>query len=96
MEVEAAKMIGAGLAAIALAGAGVGIGIIFGNYLSGAMRNPSAAQKQFPNLLLGFALAEATGLFGLVVALIILFAFKVLIDVSKIFDIYWILYSDNE
>jgi len=23
------------------------------------MRNPSAAQKQFPNLLLGFALAEA-------------------------------------
>ena len=70
MELEAAKMIGAGLAAIALAGAGVGIGIIFGNYLSGAMRNPSAAQKQFPNLLLGFALAEATGLFGLVVALI--------------------------
>ena len=56
MELEAAKMIGAGLAAIALAGAGVGIGIIFGNYLSGAMRNPSAAQKQFPNLLLGFAL----------------------------------------
>ena len=56
-------------------GVGVGIGIIFGNYLSGAMRNPSAAQKQFPNLLLGFALAEATGLFGLVVALIILFAF---------------------
>ena len=55
MELEAAKMIGAGLAAIALAGAGVGIGIIFGNYLSGAMRNPSAAQKQFPNLLLGFA-----------------------------------------
>ena len=48
MELEAAKMIGAGLAAIALAGAGVGIGIIFGNYLSGAMRNPSAAQKQFP------------------------------------------------
>ena len=60
MELEAAKMIGAGLAAIALAGAGVGIGIIFGNYLSGAMRNPSAAQKQFPNLLLGFALAEAS------------------------------------
>ena len=63
-----------GLAAIALAGAGVGIGIIFGNYLSGAMRNPSAAQKQFPNLLLGFALAEAIGAF-LVIALIILFAF---------------------
>ena len=64
MEVAAAKLIGAGLAAIALAGAGVGIGTIFGNYLSAAIRNPSAAQKQFPNLLLGFALAEATGARG--------------------------------
>ena len=71
MELEA-KMIGNSLQ---LSHCRAGIGIIFGNYLSGAMRNPSAAQKQFPNLLLGFALAEATGLFGLVVALIILFAF---------------------
>ena len=47
MEVEAAKMIGAGLASIALVGAGVGIGIIFGNYLQGALRNPSAAPTQF-------------------------------------------------
>lgn len=75
MEAEAAKFIGAGLASFALIGAGIGIGIIFGNYLSGALRNPSAAQGQFPNLLLGFALAEATGLFGLVVALIMLFVF---------------------
>jgi F-type H+-transporting ATPase subunit c len=73
MEPEAAKLIGAGLVTIALAGAGIGIGTIFGNYLSGALRNPSAAPGQFPNLLLGFALAEATGLFGLVIALILLF-----------------------
>jgi F-type H+-transporting ATPase subunit c len=72
---EAAKFIGAGLAATALIGAGLGIGNIFGSYLSGALRNPSAAPGQFPNLLLGFALAEATGLFGLIIALIILFAF---------------------
>ena len=75
MEAEAAKLIGAGIAATALIGAGLGIGNIFGNYLSGALRNPSAAPGQFPNLLLGFALAEATGLFGLIVALIILFVF---------------------
>ena len=75
MELEAAKMIGAGIAALSLAGAGIAIGNIFSSYLSAAMRNPSVAQKQFPNLLLGFALAEATGLFGLVIALIILFAF---------------------
>jgi F-type H+-transporting ATPase subunit c len=73
MELEAAKMIGAGLACSALIGAGVGIGNIIGNYLSGAMRNPSAAPAQFTNLLIGFALAEATGLFGLLIALIILF-----------------------
>ena len=72
MEAEAAKLIGAGIAATALIGAGLGIGNIFGNYLSGALRNPSAAPGQFPNLLLGFALAEATGLFGLIVALIVL------------------------
>ncbi|MDA5193372.1 F0F1 ATP synthase subunit C [Govanella unica] len=73
MDVEAAKMIGAGLACFALIGAGLGIGNIFGSYLSGALRNPAAAPAQFTNLLLGFALAEATGLFGLVVALVILF-----------------------
>ncbi len=73
MEAEAAKYIGAGMACIALAGAGISIGMIFSSYLTGAFRNPSAAQSQFPNLLLGFALAEATGLFGLVIALIMLF-----------------------
>jgi F-type H+-transporting ATPase subunit c len=72
MEAAAAKLIGAGIACLALAGAGVGIGNIFGNYLSGALRNPSAAQGQFTNLLIGFALCEATGLIGLVMAFIIL------------------------
>ncbi|MCP4935690.1 MAG: F0F1 ATP synthase subunit C [bacterium] len=74
MDAEAAKFIGAGLASIALVGAGIGIGQIFGSYLSGALRNPSAAQGQFTNLLLGFALAEATGLFGLGMAFLILFS----------------------
>jgi F-type H+-transporting ATPase subunit c len=73
MDPAAAKFIGAGLACSALIGAGVGIGNIFGSYLSGALRNPSAAPGQFTNLLVGFALAEATGLFGLLIALIILF-----------------------
>jgi F-type H+-transporting ATPase subunit c len=75
MEAEAAKFIGAGLACLALLGAGIGVGNIFGSYLTGALRNPAAAPSQSGNLLLGFALCEATGLFGLVVALIILFVF---------------------
>lgn len=73
MELDAARMIGAGIACIALAGAGLGIGHIFGNYLSGALRNPAAADSQRTNLLLGFALCEATGLFGFVIAMMILF-----------------------
>ena len=48
MDPSAAKLIGAGLASIALVGAGVGIGTIFGNYLQGALRNPSAAPGSSP------------------------------------------------
>ncbi len=72
---DAAKLIGAGIACLALAGAGVGIGTIFGSYLQGALRNPSAAAGQFTNLLIGFALAEFTGLLGFAVAMMILFVF---------------------
>jgi F-type H+-transporting ATPase subunit c len=74
MEAEAAKFIGAGLASLALIGAGIGVGNVFSSYLSGALRNPGAAASQTTNMFLGFALCEATGLFGLVVAFIILFA----------------------
>ncbi|MEQ8371043.1 MAG: F0F1 ATP synthase subunit C [Alphaproteobacteria bacterium] len=75
MEADAAKLIGAGLAAIAMAGAGVGIGNIFASYISGAMRNPAAAPQVFGNVILGFALTEAIALFALVIALVILFVF---------------------
>ncbi|GLQ05693.1 MULTISPECIES: F0F1 ATP synthase subunit C [Sneathiella] len=74
MEVEAAKMIGAGLATIALAGVGLGLGNIFGSYISGSLRNPAAAPKVFGNVLLAFALTEAVALFALVIAFLILFA----------------------
>ncbi len=73
MELEAAKMIGAGLATIALAGIGAGLGNVFGSYLTGAMRNPAAADKQRPTMMLAFALVEATGLFALLIAFLILF-----------------------
>lgn len=71
--VQAAKMIGAGIATLALAGVGIGLGNIFGSFLSGALRNPSAAPKVFGNLLLGFALTEAVALFALLIAFLILF-----------------------
>ncbi len=74
MDASAAKFIGAGLACFALIGAGIGIGNIFASFLSGALRNPSAADGQWGRALLGFALVEATGLFGLVIAFMILFS----------------------
>jgi F-type H+-transporting ATPase subunit c len=47
---------------------------IFGNYLAGALRNPSAADGQFGRLIFGFAVTEALGIFSLLVALMLLFA----------------------
>ena len=73
MDVTAAKYIGAGLATMGLIGAGVGLGVLFGNYLAGALRNPSAAPGAQPMLVLGLALTEALGIFALVMAFIILF-----------------------
>ncbi|MBX9926408.1 MAG: F0F1 ATP synthase subunit C [Hyphomicrobiaceae bacterium] len=69
----AGKYIGAGLACLGMAGAGIGLGNLFGQFLSGALRNPSAADSQRGNLLLGFALTEALGIFSLLIALLILF-----------------------
>ena len=53
MDAESAKYIGAGLATLGMIGAGIGVGTIFGHFLAGATRNPSAAGSQFTNLILG-------------------------------------------
>ena len=73
MEIESAKLIGAGIAAVGLAGVGIGIGILFGLYVLGAMRNPTAAPKAFGALMLGFALTEQIALFALVISFLVLF-----------------------
>ena len=75
MEVEAAKMIGAGLAVIALAGVGVGIGNIFSALVTSIARNPAARSEVFGIGILGFALTEAVALFALVIALLLLYTF---------------------
>ncbi len=72
MDPSAAKLIGAGIACIGMGGAGVGVGIIFSGFLQGALRNPAEAPKQFGNLIFGFAVTEALGIFSLAIALLIL------------------------
>ena len=74
MDPVAAKYIGAGIACFGMGLAGIGVGTIFSQYLAGALRNPSAAQGQFANLIFGFAVTEALGIFSLLIALLLLFA----------------------
>lgn len=72
--VLAGKYIGAGLATIGLLGAGIGIAIVFAALINGTARNPSIRQAIFTYAILGFALSEATGLFALMVAFVLIFA----------------------
>ena len=73
MDAEAAKLIGAGLAAIGAGLAAGGVGNVFGSFLQGALRNPAAADGQQGRLFIGFAAAELFGLLAFVVAMILIF-----------------------
>lgn len=55
--------------------AGIGIGVVFGCLIIGYARNPSLKQQIFSYAILGFALSEAMGLFCLMIAFLMLFAF---------------------
>ena len=71
--VLACSAIGAGLAMIAGIGPGVGQGIAAGYGASAVGRNPGAKGDIMSTMLLGQAVAETTGLYGLLVAMLLLF-----------------------
>ena len=73
MEVDAARLIGAGLAMIGTIGAGLGIGVLVNGEVKGIARNPDAGGTVQTNMILGIAFAEAVAIYCLVVALLILF-----------------------
>ena len=73
MEVEAAKLIGAGLATIALAGAGIGIGLVGGNAMNAISRQPDASDKITGPMILLAALIEVIALGGMVGGLLVVF-----------------------
>jgi len=70
---QAAKIIGSGMATTGLIGAGVGIGVVFGALILGVARNPSLRGQLFSYAILGFAFAEATGLFALMMSFLLLY-----------------------
>ena len=68
--------IGAGVAVFTGIGAGIGIGIATGKAADAIARQPEAESKISKTLILGCALAEATAIYGFIIALLIIFFFK--------------------
>ena len=71
--IRACSAIGAGLAVIAGIGPGIGQGIAAGHAAAAVGRNPGAKSDITSTMLLGQAVAETTGLYGLLVAILLLF-----------------------
>ena len=71
--IRGCSAIGAGLAVIAGIGPGVGQGIAAGFAASAVGRNPGAKSDVTSTMLLGQAVAETTGLYGLLVAMLLMF-----------------------
>ncbi|NBO19024.1 MAG: F0F1 ATP synthase subunit C [Proteobacteria bacterium] len=74
MEYVALKFIGVGMMAFGMMGAAIGVGNIFAALLAGIARNPAAEGKLSKYVYIGAGLAEAMGLFSLVVALLLIYA----------------------
>jgi len=68
--------IGAGIAVFTGLGAGIGIGIATSKATDAIARQPEAEGKISKMLLLGCALAEATAIYGFVIALLIILFLK--------------------
>jgi F-type H+-transporting ATPase subunit c len=69
---EPSMAIGAGIAVVAGLGAGIGIGIAAGKASEAISRQPEASGKIQSVFFLGAALAEATAIYGFVVAILII------------------------
>ena len=69
----AASAIGAGLAMIAGIGPGIGEGYAVGKACEAIGRQPECKSSVTSTMLLGQAVAETTGLYGLLVAIFLMF-----------------------
>ena len=68
--------IGAAIAVLTGIGAGVGIGIATSKAVDAIARQPEADGKIRTSLILGCALAEATAIYGFVIAILIIMFLK--------------------
>ncbi len=72
--VLAMSALGAGIAMVAGIGPGIGQGYAAGEACGAVGRNPGAKSDITSTMLLGQAVAETTGLYGLAIAALLLFA----------------------
>lgn len=72
--VLAGQAIGAGLAMIAGIGPGIGEGYAVGKTIETIGRQPEIKSSVTPTMFVGCAVAETTGIYGLFVAIMLLFA----------------------
>ena len=73
--VLANSVLGAGIAiGLAAIGPGLGMGMASSKALESLARQPEAEDKIRPNMFIGFAFMETITIYGLVVALILIFA----------------------
>ncbi|MDD5031438.1 MAG: ATP synthase F0 subunit C [Patescibacteria group bacterium] len=74
METEAIKALAAGIAmGFGAIGPAVGEGYVAGRALEAIGRNPEAADKITPLMFVTMAICESTGIYSLVIALIVIF-----------------------
>ena len=72
MEAEAMRVLAAGLAiGLGAIGPGIGIGILGYGAMQGLARNPEARGPIQTNMMIAIALAEAIGIYALIVAIIL-------------------------
>ena len=74
MDIAAAKELGAALAiGLGTISPGIGIGLIAAKAMEAMGRNPEVTSTIQTNMILAIAFAEALGIFGLVIALLVKF-----------------------
>ena len=64
--------LGAGIAALACIGGGIGTGMATGKAVESIARQPEASGKIMTALIIGGALSEATAIYGLLVAILLM------------------------
>lgn len=74
MDLTSLKYIAIGLMALGMLGAAIGVGNIFASVVAAIARNPSAESKLSKYAFIGAGMAEAMGLFALVIAFMLIFS----------------------